>query len=131
MKYNAGKKPAAGDRRGSERFDVQNATAEFRKKGILSSGPWHKGVIVQVSSCGAGIVSKIPLDYGDKIEALLRFAAYPEPVHVRGKVVRIKAKNPYFEFGLEFLAIKKSDAGKLTKDRYMESLIDRRDSEIM
>ncbi len=131
MKDRTGKKPSAGDRRRNERFEVQNASAEFRKKGFLSSGPWNKGVIVQVSSCGAGILCKIPLDYGDKIEALLHFAAYKKPIHVTGKVVRIKAKNPYFEFGMEFLVIKKSDAEKLNKDHYIESLIDRRDSEMI
>lgn len=131
MKGTSGKKAQAGERRRSERFEVQNAGAKFRKKGILSSGPWHKGTIVQVSSCGAGIVTRAPLDYGDKLEALLYFAAYPEPVRVRGRVVRIKSSNPYFEFGMEFFSIKKSDADKLNKDHYMESLIDRRDSEMI
>lgn len=131
MKDKTGKKPSAGDRRRSDRFEVQNASAEFRKKGVFSSGHWHNGKIVQLSSRGAAIVSKVPLDYGDKIEALLHFAAYPEPVHVRGKVVRIKTKNPYFEFGMEFLKIKKSDAEKLHKNRYFDSLINRRDSELV
>ncbi len=126
-----------GERRRSERFEVVKAYAEIRKKGIFSAKKWQRGIIKQISRHGALMMVKSPLSFGDRVEALLRLPAYDEPLRIIAKVVRVKSNDPNLclfyrrEIGLEFIKISKRDLNRLSGDEYLQSLIERSDSEFI
>ncbi len=126
---------SGSERRRSGRFEVTKAHAELRKRGLFSSKKWERGIIRQISKHGVLLQVKSPFDYGDRLEALLHLPAYSEPIRVVGKVVRVKSKDPgmclfyRYEIGLEFVRVKKYDLEKLKEDEYLQSLIERSDSE--
>lgn len=117
------------DRDGS--FEVQNAYAEVRKCSILHSGKWHRGMIHRISMHRADMLMKKPLECGDRVELVMHFAAYDQPVRARGIIVRNREKHPHFEVGVEFIKIRTDDAKKFDKDRYLDNLLKRRDSELI
>ena len=112
-------------------FEVQNAYAEVKKCCLFHHGKWQRGLIHRVSMHGAALVMKKPFECGDKVELIMHLAAYGHPVHARGIVVRNREKPPYFEVGVEFVKIRKEDAEKFDKDKYLENLLKRRDSELI
>ncbi len=131
-------KSDSGDRKSFENghkfdasFEVQNAYAEVRKCCLFHPGRWQRGLIRRVSMHGAALIMKKPFECGDKVELLMHLAAYERPVHARGIIVRNREKPPRFEVGVEFLKIKKEDAEKFDKDKYLENLLKRRDSELI
>ncbi len=75
-----------------ERFEVRNAWCDFRRKKIFPRGRWKRGSIRQIGKYGALIEIKEPLEYGDRLELMLRLVAYNEPIRAVGQAVRIKEK---------------------------------------
>ncbi len=122
-------KDSGYDRRRSERFPVSRAYARIRRKGLIAGGKWRRGLIRQISRHGALIIAKSCFAAGEKVEALLYFPAYGQPLRVVAKIARVDERFPDYETGLEFLKVKKSDGEKLDKDKYLQNLIDRADSE--
>ena len=112
-------------------FEVQNAYAEVKKCSILHSGKWHRGMIHRINMHHAEMLMKKPFECGDKVDIVMHLAAYDQPVRARGIVFRNRGKPPYFELGVEFIKIRPEDAKKFDKDRYLDNLLKRRDSELI
>ena len=110
------------DRRRSERFCVNNAFAECRKKGILASRRWHRVSIKDVSEHGFLITSRVDTQHGEVWEVIVNLVVYDEPIRTTTKVVRVKKEHTTLEIALDIIKINESDRKKLSKSSYLNRL---------
>ena len=110
------------DRRRSERFRVNNASAKYRRKRLLLKGQWHGGTIKQISKHGFLVTVKGTVEQGEIWEIIAGLVVYNEPIIATAKVVRVKKEYRTLEVGLEIIKINENDRKKLSKSTYIDRL---------